>query len=200
MTSINATKNVQSFSASVALFWFSQQKVHKVKLEDGKVYVKHVGHLSLEPFPVDQKSWLACLHRHCHRRRCDSGSDYFKRLTPQKASHVKHPSVLSGVFTGRFSFDRPWALDDTGASEEDMTSWNCFGEFFLPPFQKVIAEAETDNAAVGIFPRSLCHDVGLFKWKKKDAAWLFCISATSLALVWRQTHFLLLLIDDKKKM
>ncbi|XP_075895497.1 Rieske domain-containing protein [Nelusetta ayraudi] len=33
-----------------------QQKVHKVKLEDGKVYVKHVGHLSLEPFPVDQKS------------------------------------------------------------------------------------------------------------------------------------------------
>lgn len=54
-------KNAQSFSASVAPFWFSQQKVHEVKLEDGKVYVKHVGHLSLEPFPVDQKSWLACL-------------------------------------------------------------------------------------------------------------------------------------------
>lgn len=120
-------------------------------------------------------------------------------FSPQKASHVKHPSVLSGVFTGRFSFDRPWAPDDTGASEEDMTSWNCFGEFFLPPFQKLIAEAETDNAAVGNFPRSLCHDVGLFKWKKKDAAWLFCISATSLALVWRQMHFLLLIIDNKKK-
>lgn len=27
------------------------------------------------------------------------------------------------------------------------------GEFFLPPFQKLIAEAETDNAAVGNWHR-----------------------------------------------
>lgn len=49
-----------SFSFVCFLFWFFccfwQQKVYEVKLEDGNVYVKHTSHLSLEPFPVDQKS------------------------------------------------------------------------------------------------------------------------------------------------
>ncbi|XP_072294736.1 Rieske domain-containing protein [Eucyclogobius newberryi] len=32
-----------------------QQQVYEVKLEDGDVYVKHVGLLSIQPFPADQK-------------------------------------------------------------------------------------------------------------------------------------------------
>ncbi|XP_037829934.1 Rieske domain-containing protein isoform X2 [Kryptolebias marmoratus] len=35
---------------------FYQQQVYEVKLEDGNVYVKHAGHLSLKPFPADQKT------------------------------------------------------------------------------------------------------------------------------------------------
>ncbi|XP_056133565.1 Rieske domain-containing protein [Lampris incognitus] len=32
-----------------------QQQIYEVKLEDGSVYVKHAGPLSLQPFPADQK-------------------------------------------------------------------------------------------------------------------------------------------------
>ncbi len=35
---------------------FLQQNVYEVKLEDGNVYVKHTSHLSLQPYPADQKS------------------------------------------------------------------------------------------------------------------------------------------------
>ncbi|XP_051803415.1 LOW QUALITY PROTEIN: Rieske domain-containing protein [Acanthochromis polyacanthus] len=33
-----------------------QQQVYEVKLEDGNVYVKHPSHLSLQPFPAEEKS------------------------------------------------------------------------------------------------------------------------------------------------
>lgn len=43
---------------SLFYLFLLQQQVYEVKLEDGNVFVKHAGRLSLEPLPAEQKeSW-----------------------------------------------------------------------------------------------------------------------------------------------
>lgn len=40
---------------SLFYLFLLQQQVYEVKLEDGNVFVKHAGRLSLEPLPAEQK-------------------------------------------------------------------------------------------------------------------------------------------------
>lgn len=132
-----------------ALFWFSQQKVYEVKLEDGNVYVKHASSLSLQPFPVDGKSWSPAAF-------AALWGQAVAKPTQTIFKDWLHKTKPSETFLGLiWRFHRPFLL--RSAYELRMMSdcpsrtWHheIVAEFFLLPFQKPITDTghreQTDN-------------------------------------------------------
>lgn len=85
-----------------SMFWFLQQRVYEVKLEDGNVYVKHASRLSLQPFPVEEKSWTDSAITTLH---CSESTQAIFTTCSTNPSHLKHFQALSDIFTDHFHFD-----------------------------------------------------------------------------------------------